>query len=193
MQRRAAPGERVAVQDDGCDVVALGGGVAEELDGAEDVALAAHGVEGARPALARVGLEVGLLREGGQDVVVVLDAVLRCVAGADGRLVLRGVEDRVGDGGPGLVGGEVLVARGAGQGQGYVGGLVEQALPVVVAAAGQLEVVLDWGLAVVADLCDEGVLADFAEWGCAAACHFLCWERGRDSNWRREGLIMLSG
>lgn len=181
MQRRAAPGERVSVQDDGGDVVTLGGGVAEELDRAEDVALAAHGVEGARPALVRVGLEVGLLREGGQDVVVVLDAVLGGVAGADGGLVLRGVEDRVGDGGPGLVGGEVLVARGAGQGQGYVGGLVEQALPVVVAAAGQLEVVLDWGLAVV-DLCDEGVLADFAEWGCAAACHILCWGRGRDPN-----------
>lgn len=189
MQRRAAPGERVAVQDDGGDVVALGGGVAEELDGAEDVALAAHGVEGAGPALVRVGLEVGLLREGGEDVVVLLDAVLRCVPGADGGLVLRGVKDRVGDGGPGLVGGEVLVARGAGQSQGYVGGLVEEALPVIVAAAGQLEVVLDWGLAVV-DLCDEGVLADFAEWGCAAACHVFV--RVRDPSWRR-GLGMLLG
>lgn len=86
--------------------------------------------------------------------------------------MLGGVEDGVGDGWAGLVGREVLVARGAGERQGYVAGLVEEALPVVVAAAGQLEVVLDGGLAVV-DLCDEGVLADFAEWGCATACHFF--------------------
>lgn len=172
MQRAAAAGERVAVQQDGGDVLALGGGVAEQLDGAEDVALAAHGLEGPRVGLVRVGLEVGLLRERGQDVVVLLDARLRGVAGADGGLVLRGVEDRVGDGWPGLVGGQVLVARGAGERQGYVAGLVEEALPVVVAAAGQLEVVLDGGLAFV-DFCDEGVLADFAEWGCAAAGHFF--------------------
>lgn len=100
--------------------------------------------------------------------------------------MLGGVKDGVGHRGPGFVGGEVLVARGAGEGQGYVAGLVEEALPVVVAAAGQLEVVLDGGLAVV-DLCDEGVLADFAEWGCAAACHFFSWGLGMDSKLEERG------
>lgn len=76
MQRGAAAGERVAVQQDGGDVLALGGGVAEQLDRAEDVALAAHGLEGAGPGLVRVGLEVRLLCQGGQDVVVLLDAGL---------------------------------------------------------------------------------------------------------------------
>lgn len=51
--------------------------------------------------------------------------------------------DGVGDGGTWCVGDEVGIARGAGEVCGNVAGLVEGALPVVVASAGKQEVVGD--------------------------------------------------